>query len=75
MSALHAPHLKLNGTSICKSTRRWQSSRECARSDPRVTTARCGGQLLHCGNLSAAEPHRFENRWSIARDQGSEGGV
>jgi hypothetical protein len=75
MSALHAPHLKLNGASIRKSTRRWESSGECARGHPRVTTARCGGQLLHCGNLSAAEPHRFENRWSFAGDQGSEGGV
>ena len=69
MTALHAPYLKLNGASICKSTRRWESSRECARSHPRVATARRYGQLLHCRNLSAAEPHPFESRWSIAGDQ------
>jgi hypothetical protein len=75
MSALNTSHLKLHSASIGESSRRCEAPGERARGDPRIIATRRCRELLHCGNLSTAETHPFESCWSIAGDQGSEGGV
>jgi hypothetical protein len=59
MPALNTSDLKLHGASIGESACRWQASGECTRSHPRIFTARSRSELLHCGDLSAAETHRL----------------
>jgi hypothetical protein len=75
MSALNAPHFKLHSASIRQSTRRCEPPGECARGDPRIIATRRCHQLLHCGNLSAAETHRLQDRGGSIGDQRGEGGV
>jgi hypothetical protein len=75
MSALNASHLKLNGASIGESSRRCKATREHTCSHPRVIAARRYRELLHCGNLSATETHRLQDRRGSIRDQRSEGRI
>ena len=75
MPSLDAPNLKLHSASIGESARRWEASGECTRGDPRIITVRRCGELLHCGDLSATESHRLQDRRGNIRDQRGEGRV